>query len=542
MAIIEKLRTDNNKLREDLEKMRELNRSLVQEQSGSVSEIHYMYQDLFITDMKRQMESVSEEALNYRSQTETCKRELELLRRDYGMMQATLRRYRELVSVGKGAGREPKEFLDSASYVSGLSSEMDHTQKSSDSSYLQVPKGLRGLRHNIVNTSKVEELDALCTKLAKSKNLKSMCDELAKAIRSIINCERCTLFLLDRQATEMHAGPNAKESKKLNMGKYWATFHIEKDQEVEEPLFTTLEDARKGMRDADVLMHSVCLGDRVLLTIQCSHKISRSSRSRGFTSIDELLMKVIGHVMRLHMLLVFSEFTAQKEREHTVEIVSIASKLAMSRTHQELANQASKLLTDFFEFETAGIVYVDPHQEEFFMMGPSVTGEGYGEDIVRFPKTLGLTGEVYLHDTILQIDDVKKHIHYNPEIDNVAGSNELVSLMIGVIPGPKHRGIGVLQLGNKAQGQPLTPYDVQKFQSLAGLLGACITCTNDLVETMSLTIHMKGCISAIIKAVDNSEMASNVVEAGQVLTQMTSIRNQIEEWSRTKKQRMMSLY
>lgn len=542
MATIERLRAENAQLKEDLEKMRELNKGLLKKQQvGPVSEIHYMYQDLFVTDLKRQMDSVSEEALSYRFQTETCKRELELLRRDYSMMQATLRRYRELVAIGQGGARESRDFMDSGSFVSGISSELDHfgsTGKSADSNLLMVPRQLKGLRQNLLSVSKAEGIELACLAIDKARDFKGICNQLAKAVRSIINCERCTLFLLDRQASEMHAGKNEKESKKLNMGKFWATFHIEKGQDVDEPAFLTLEEARKGLRNTDCLMHSICLEDRVLMTIQCSHKISKSNKARGFTSIDELLLKILGHLTKVHIQLAFAVHSAQTESEHTIQVVSIASELAMSRTHQELANQASKLLTAFFEFETAGIVFVDPYLEEFFMMAPAATGEGYSEDVVRFPKTLGLTGEVYLGGSIMQIDDVKKHIHYNPEVDNVAGSNELVSLMIGVIPGPKHKRIGVLQLGNKCHGQPLTQHDIRKFNALSGLLGACITCTNDLVETMSLTIHIKSCIDSIVKAVDKTESARIDVESGQVYNLINSIRTQIVDWNRIKKQRL----
>lgn len=546
MATIDRLRAENIRLRDELEKMREVSKGMLQKQEdGPFGEIHYMYQDLFLTDMKRQVDSASEEALNYRFQTESCKRELELMKRDYGMMQATLRRYRELVASGHGGTREGKDFLDTASYASGISSEFDHlgsTGKSVESNLLMVPRQLRGLRQNILSVAKAEEIERACVNIAKAHDLKVMCNELSKAVRAVINCERCTLFLLDRQASEMHAGPNEKESKKLNMGKFWATFHIERGQEVEEPIFTTLEEARKGLRNSDTLMHSICLKDRVLMTIQCSQKRSKRNKAQGFSTTDELLLRILGHVIKVHMQLIFAENSAQVEREHTIQVVSIASELAMSRTHQELANQASKLLTDFFEFETAGIVFVDPYQEEFFMMAPVATGEGYSEDVIRFPKSLGLTGEVYQGASILQIDDVKKSTHYNPEIDNVAGSNELISLMIGVIPGSKHKRIGVLQLGNKLHGKPLTPYDVQKFNALSGLLGACITCTNDLVETMSLTIHIKGCIDSIIKAVDNTESARIDVESGQIANFVGSIMNQITEWTKLKKQRMLSIF
>jgi hypothetical protein len=543
MATIDRLHSENFKLKEDLEKLREANRAILKnQQPGAVGEIHYLYQDLFLTDMKRQVDSASDEVLSYRTESEAYKQELEVMRRDYGMMQATLRRYRELVAAGRGASKE-RDFMDSSSYISSLSEvdQMSSIGKSADSSLLTVPRLVAGQRHSTFSVSKAEELEAAYLGFARSKNLKSICNELAKAARTILNCKRCTLFLLDRQASETHAGRNEKESKKLNMGKFWATFHIERGAEIEEPQFTTLEEAKKGARNSDLLMHSVCLEDRVLITIQCTGKIAKG-RLKGFTSIDELLVRLLGHVVKVHVQMIFAEHTARKEREHTMQVVTIASELAMSRTHQELANQASKLLTEFFEFETAGLVFVDPYQEEFFMMAPEATGEGYSKSVIRFPKSLGLTGEVYTHGSILQIDDVKKNVHYNPEIDNVSGSNELISLMIGVIPGPLQRRIGVLQLGNKSLGQPLGDSDLQKFNALAGLLGACMTCTNDLVQSMSLTINLKDCINTIITAVDSTDSARSDIEAGQLFTLMNSLKGQIVEWSHTKKQKMHSIF
>jgi hypothetical protein len=59
---------------------------------------------------------------------------------------------------------------------------------------------------------------------------------------------------------------------------------------------------------------------------------------------------------------------------------------------------------------------------------------------------------------------------------------------------------------------------------------------------MSLTINLKACIDTIIKAVNSTDNARSDIEAGQLFTCLNSIKGQIVEWSRTKKQRVLSIF
>lgn len=63
----------------------------------SVGEIHSMYQDLFLTDMKREVEDAQSELKQCKQESNTTNREINILRKEQAQLQATLKRYRKMV-------------------------------------------------------------------------------------------------------------------------------------------------------------------------------------------------------------------------------------------------------------------------------------------------------------------------------------------------------------------------------------------------------------------------------------------------------------
>ena len=63
----------------------------------SVGEIHSMYQDLFLTDMKKEVEDAQSELKQFKQETNTANREITILKKEQAHLQATLKRYRKMV-------------------------------------------------------------------------------------------------------------------------------------------------------------------------------------------------------------------------------------------------------------------------------------------------------------------------------------------------------------------------------------------------------------------------------------------------------------
>lgn len=68
------------------------NRSLAQE--SSIGEIHSLYQDLFLTDIKQEVEKAQSELKSCKQEQNTAQREMDRLRKENAGLAATLKRYR----------------------------------------------------------------------------------------------------------------------------------------------------------------------------------------------------------------------------------------------------------------------------------------------------------------------------------------------------------------------------------------------------------------------------------------------------------------
>ncbi|MFS6706501.1 hypothetical protein WHK35_14330, partial [Staphylococcus aureus] len=118
----------------------------------------------------------------------------------------------------------------------------------------------------------------------------------------------------------------------------------------------------------------------------------------------------------------------------------------------------------------------------------------YSQDKIRFPITMGLTGETYKHKGWVVYESVKKKHLYNPEIDNIASASDLNMCLMSCLPGPRNGISGILQLGNKVGG--FSQRDIKVVNGLSTILGFMVAGVNDISEALELTIKMKQHLNA----------------------------------------------
>ena len=65
--------------------------------NSQVGEIHSLYQDLFLTDIKKEVETAKMELKSSKKEQNEAHRELQQLKRDNTQLTATLKRYRRML-------------------------------------------------------------------------------------------------------------------------------------------------------------------------------------------------------------------------------------------------------------------------------------------------------------------------------------------------------------------------------------------------------------------------------------------------------------
>ena len=63
--------------------------------AANIGEIHSLYQDLFLTDIKKEVESAQSELKQCKQEQNTAQREMQMLKKENQNLQAILKRYRK---------------------------------------------------------------------------------------------------------------------------------------------------------------------------------------------------------------------------------------------------------------------------------------------------------------------------------------------------------------------------------------------------------------------------------------------------------------
>ena len=133
-------------------------------------------------------------------------------------------------------------------------------------------------------------------------------------------------------------------------------------------------------------------------------------------------------------------------------------------------------------------------------------------------------------------------VQYKEEIDNTMGVAEVENLMIGPIRDSEGELRGVVQLGNKLNGEKITSQDVYEFGSLMPALGEIFKTTEEVRQFRNTSngvlhrlIEMKGSLFGQIKEIDDNKM-------GTISRSMHQVTVLVRELIENKKKALLSDY
>ena len=241
------------------------------------------------------------------------------------------------------------------------------------------------------------------------------------------------------------------------------------------------------------------------------------------------------------------KYTKTKEREtkemqHVLELTELLSNIINNKNHKELANNIYSYIPRFLEFKSAGIIFIDQLKNEFFGMLPSESiYEKFSNTTTRFSIDLGITGEVYKKGGILRFDDLKIHRLFNSEIDNPVRCSTLTNCVFANLIGLDNSIVGILQVFHKLDNKPVTERDIEKIKSLQKILGICVSCTNIINETSSLTINFKQTVEHAVLSIDEIDNTQTGSELSEIKKYLNGMKNSMNDWANHKKQKSFYL-
>ncbi|OMJ77880.1 hypothetical protein SteCoe_22443 [Stentor coeruleus] len=542
---IEQLERELKDLTEQLITMRKMNKSLLEENGFAGSDVHALYQDLFITDMRQQLNEMNNDISKFRSQKEQIKKEFESVKKENGQLQATVKRYRQLLSnaLKKNQSTSNESVGEVSSMFSGFMSESDRTLgKHSDSSKRRLTENTlqppHGLRINTITLNKIEKLNLVLIQLNNCTNFNQLCKIITRAAKALTKSDRVSVYVLSTKAKEHYTksyNGSADFIGRVRMGNMWIIMHTHKDAYQEEPQFKKLDELKFPVRHTDLLIMPVVYDHEIAMVIQCKEKRGPENKNKVFMPCDELMLKVVGNAVTIKIESLYSLEQEKIEINHSMQISSVASSIISALTHREIANRVKHVLPSYFDFDNAGIVFLDNKTNCFLVMIHDPSSDDYfGEGILKFPFGIGLTGQAISRDGVSVFHNPKTMPLYNPEIDNVGWVHETKCVMMGCLKDWNGNIIGVIQFTNKKYGE-IGPKDVKRLESILPMLGTCVAATNLTIEHFSLTIKLKEIMDNVLKLVSESTRNSTDGEFMSVVNQISNLKNSFTDWFKTRK-------
>ncbi|CAG9313337.1 unnamed protein product [Blepharisma stoltei] len=529
--IINKLTAENAFLNEELDSMKEVNRNLIEEKINT-GEIQGVYHDILVDDLQKQLKMKEEEIEKYKQEIAKLRFEAEFLKKDKKYMRALLKKYKTTPSTNNSTLRKLDTSMDGESMCSDdshLASRIE--MMSTVDKLLLKPPELKKIR-----PSSFEPLSIFSIQISKEENFTHVLSAAGTCIKETFKCEKATILLTDdffkRKYEEYHPPQTIYKS---FWGSKWIYLPNEKNLTITDTDDIKPELSKKGFSSGDFGFYPVFFQGEVGMIIKAEKKLPKNGKMRIFTPQDLKALSVISNILTLYFTSLEDKQKALMQKQHVFELTNIAANLLTNRSYKDLANKIYNVLPSFFEFERAGIVFVDEYSHEFFTMVSSGDDhEKYSDRFIQFPLNIGVSGEVYKTGDVCHYHSVKNLRFYNPEIDNVASVPNLRNCLMGCMLGHNDKVVGILQLGNKMNGKHITENDIKKMKSVQKLIGMCISTTNVIVECLSLTISFKSCIESVACAIESISASKNNSELNELRGQLFSLRSNMFEAVRRK--------
>ena len=193
------------------------------------------------------------------------------------------------------------------------------------------------------------------------------------------------------------------------------------------------------------------------------------------------------------------------------------------KKHQALCESFEERFPALFNFESCGLLFVDPQDGCLYKIQASQGAEA-GDDgdkddpertgneergtarkpvIVRLPKDRGVTGLAITSRSVQAVPEGEFHIHYAPEVDNSVGARAVASCLIGPCFDSTGRLRGVIQLINKQGSEPISFQDEREFANLLSTVAEMVKQADECKYVSDVSANMNMRLALSKKAIED---------------------------------------
>jgi hypothetical protein len=501
-----------------LENLQEVNRTLLNEKIDlNSSNLNLFVQDLIVSDAKKQLDQAYNDIEKYRLDSERSKKRFEAVLQENKRIEGSIKRYRKITS---SIGVNKPQTLET------ISEDQESSFPSIKKNWGESPK------YKTVEKPRIKVLPLIeqhIKEISEASTIPLVFTKTCNLVRLITSSQKVSLYLVSPtiQQSYLQYFQSIQHIQRVLMGNVWVQIHTDPSCDIVDPTFSKIEEVISGVQSPEKIVQCISLQKEPSVIIQCL------TPPKPFDSNDSKYISIILEHMIASIKIILSNKREKIYKDQLLDIINVSAGIYKSRTHHTLANSVDQLLPKFFDFETAGLVFVDEENQELFTLAYSSNSEEkFSQDLIKYPIKMGLTGEAYKNKGIQIFENVKKKHLYNPEIDNIASASDLNNCLMSCLTGPDNVIFGILQLGNKIG--TITQRDIQLVSGFSSILGNMISGINDISEARGLTIKMKKHLINLSAGLstDINELSP---DSSGIMDQLEIIKSMVSTWSKSKK-------
>lgn len=359
-----------------------------------------------------------------------------------------------------------------------------------------------------------------------SKSVKELLPNLSASLKKVFSATKVNYLFLDKESVDLLR----KEGLKTKAMTHAHTlFHVvvpegTRPQDFEMSFhFKNIADVTRG----GLFAGRYCVApvgklqkpDQPILLVQME---ARGANAPGF---DQLGGKKAFEIFSKILQSIFERIEVNARTAQTHERAYLVLKtfggFMGKKKHQALCESFEERFPPLFNFESCGLLFVDPQDGCLYKIqssgGAAAADEGDQDDpertgneeglarkpvIVRLPKDRGVTGLAITTREVQSVPDGEFHIHYAPEVDNSVGARAVTSCLIGPCFDSTGRLRGVIQLINKQGSEAITYQDEREFENLLSTVAEMIKQADECKYVSDVSANMSMRLALSKKAIE----------------------------------------
>eukprot|EP00347_Sterkiella_histriomuscorum_P004463 403360366 len=535
---------------------------------GSSLEVHSLYHDLFLTDLKSDINSAHQELSSMRLDNTSLQVKLSNLKKENQDLKTSIARYRKLMIEQEKKVGDLQKQLEKSQRGAGIftmkSKKLDKIMSNVlkddyEDNKIGTPmnKGEEITIRSLSLGQKLEQLSKLSKQLLGCQSLKQLFNQIRSIIKTIFRSESTYILLHTKELCNEYQREKGFTTS-IRIENEWyevVVYDLAKEQEKLNKL--KIEFNQKEIQNGVIKGNIICWpvlnnrqkngqsfggahGQQQDKELQLFIQIN-GYKSFNYKAADATITNIICKMISSVLDQIQSSKRSQLAVQRSFDILDIFKTLLSERNHALLFCHMVNMFPKLFNFKESGVLFMDVKSKHLY----SITSDDYErtaidlneDNIVRFPNNIGLTGQAIAKKEIIVSHTGFKDRQFAPEVDNYININKINNMLIGAMVDKNGEVKGVLQLINKvgSEGQ-ITDQDLIELRALLPALGEIIRTADESMEITRLSYALKQCLGNINNAVFDKEKDIGQNNLAMLDSMVRAMSNQINALVKHKKE------